>query len=357
MEKTDIKKYISFDWDLFDSSTSKSEDSKTSYGFELSDVDVSDDYDPTVIYGKIEEEKQKQSSYSSTTTRAMTKISDNDAVSKKRRKRGKGKKMIDLALKDIQESKECESTQLEDFKTEVEDGSNKGKKKKKYKNKYTKKWKEKYEKYYKNKKKFILDLIREEEGPFLFKLQLQYHHRVSKKKSKEPKETLAEADKDGNTIPAEKLKSKLLAFFKASQFKPEEGEKQKKMKKEHVILNYDKIKITNPKNNQLKAFVTVYSREDGVQLYDYFFKLKSKKFSSAIYLITSNETLKKHTIREMKNHEEKKKKQKEIKQAEEIAKIEKEKRLDPIDEIDAKPDQLSEAPTDEYCDEADNEED
>ena len=138
-------------------------------------------------------------------------------------------------------------------------------------------------------------------------------------------------DEYGNTIKAEKLKSKLLNFFKASQFKPDSEEKNKKMKKHHIILNYDRIKIAKPKNNQIKAFITVLSREDGVKIYDYFYKLKSKKFSSVIYLIISNEILKKHTIKEMKKHEDKKKRQKEELQkvkAEETAKKEKEKRLD-----------------------------
>ena len=103
------------------------------------------------------------------------------------------------------------------------------------------------------------------------------------------------------------------------------------MQKDHIVLNYDKIKIGKPKNNQIKAFVTVFSREDGVQIYDYFYKLKSVKFSSCVYLIISNDILKKHTIKEMKIHEDKKRRQKEEKlklQQEQDALKEKEKRLD-----------------------------
>ena len=89
--------YISFDWDLFDTSSSRSEDSKTSYGFSFSDLSSDEHYDPTAMYGRIQKEKLMGNSYSSTTTRAVTKASDETetVVTKKktrRRKRGKGKK-------------------------------------------------------------------------------------------------------------------------------------------------------------------------------------------------------------------------------------------------------------------------
>jgi hypothetical protein len=228
-------------------------------------------------------------------------------------------------------------------------GKPKGKKKKKKFKKGVKNWKEKYEKFYKNKKKFILDIIREEEGPFLFKIQLQYNRFVnninqSKKKSKfaekenlsamtpeEESKNLFAVDENNNTINADKLKAKFLKFFKISQIRVEEQDKviekpqkkkKKKIEKPCILLHYDKIKLGSPKNDQIKAFVTVFGQEDGVKVYDYFFKLKSKKFSSAIYLIISDKILKKHTMRQIKLHETKKQKQ-----TEEV-KVEQEKRLD-----------------------------
>lgn len=182
MEKVTKKAYISFDWDLFDSSTSKSEDSKTSYGFSFSDLSDEDNYDPSVIYNKLQDERQKGNSYSSTTTRAVTKVSDETetvVTKKKSKKRRRGKKKE--VQPDPNEEVKTERPDTETCVTEADPA--KTAKKKKYKNKYSKTWREKYEKFYKNKKKFILDLIREEEGPFLFKLQLQYHHRKGKSKS------------------------------------------------------------------------------------------------------------------------------------------------------------------------------
>ena len=191
--------------------------------------------------------------------------------------------------------------------------------------------------FIRTRNKFILDIIREEEGPFLFKIQLQY---IDVRKGKKKFKVITEDGKiedpktgdDNNTISAEKLRSKVLSFFKRSQSKPETETAPKKKAKFSLDLNYDKIKLSKPKNNQIRAFVTVFSREDGVKIYDYFYKLKSVRFSSAIYLIISNEILKKHTIREMKLHEQKKKQQRaeeeKLKQVEEEKVAEPEKRLD-----------------------------
>ena len=115
-------------------------------------------------------------------------------------------------------------------------------------------------------------------------------------------------EKEITQIPDEKIKAKVLSFFKKTQIKPE-TENFIKEEGWKLWFNYDKIKISKPKDNKVRAFVTVFSREDGVKIYDYFYKMKTLCFSSVIYLIASNEIFKKHTIREMKIYEHKKKKQ------------------------------------------------
>lgn len=316
METKKKPTFISFDWDLMDTSSSKTENSKESYSFSFSDLDSEDDkYDGSEMYKRICEDKQLQNSYSSTTTRAKTKISDDSETVAPKKKR-KAKK---TQLKRIETAEPIKENLTQISEKPVEQPSAKTdapkKKKKKFKNKYVKNWKSKYEKFYKNKKKFILDIIREEEGPFLFKLQLQYNEskkprNSGKKQNSSSSDTLSTPDEDGNTYPPEKLKSKVLKFFKTSKFKPETDIKSGKKKKMILSVNYEKVKISKPKNNQIKAFVTVFSRDDAVQIYDYFFKLKSVRFSSAIYLIIENDILKKHTIHHMKLHEQKKKQQK-----------------------------------------------
>lgn len=167
-------------------------------------------------------------------------------------------------------------------------------------------WKEKYEKFYKNRKKFSLDIIRSEEGPFLFKIQLQYIWKRKKKQVWIDSESNPQTS-DGNSIPGDKLKCKVLNFFKSSQTKNETENEPTGQTNRLMNLNYDKIKIWKPKNDNVKIFVTVFSREDGVQIYDYFYKLRSKKFNSAVYLITSTDVLKKHTMIAIMKHKEKRK--------------------------------------------------
>ena len=104
------------------------------------------------------------------------------------------------------------------------------------------------------------------------------------------------------------LNLKFWAFSNKTQLKPE-TEKWDKEEKKGLTLNYDKIRISRPKENKIRAFVTVFSREDGVCIYDYFYKMKTRWFSSMISLITGVEIFKKHTIREMKIYESKKKQQ------------------------------------------------
>lgn len=96
--------------------------------------------------------------------------------------------------------------------TEEKEGS-KTCKKKKYKNKYVKHWKDRFENYYKNDKKFNLNIIREQDGPFLFKIQLEYCPQLKAKgkcKSKKTKQPVKLEAK----LPDDKFKSKILSFFK-----------------------------------------------------------------------------------------------------------------------------------------------
>ena len=116
----------------------------------------------------------------------------------------------------------------------------KSKKSKKKKN-TNNNWKDKYERFYKNKKKFNLDIIRSEEGPFLFKIQLQYLRKGHKKLNKQ-KTSSDDLDADNNSMPGDKLKRKVLNFFKSSQHNAETDQPVKKSK-DHIILNYDKIKL------------------------------------------------------------------------------------------------------------------
>ena len=153
--------FISFDWDVFDTSSSKTEDSKESYGFSFSDLGSEDDnYDGGEMYTRICADKQLQNSYSSTTTRAKTKISE-EAESVKPKKKGRKKKKtpgLKSQLDSIEKAKpikadsEAEGTALEGETAEVDPNSKPPKRKKKFKNKYVKLWKSKYEKFYKNKK-------------------------------------------------------------------------------------------------------------------------------------------------------------------------------------------------------------
>ena len=70
MEGRRIITFIEFDWDKFDTSSSKTEDSKEDYGFSFSDIESGDEnYDGSEMYNRILKEKQLQNSYSSTTTR------------------------------------------------------------------------------------------------------------------------------------------------------------------------------------------------------------------------------------------------------------------------------------------------
>ena len=384
MEKAPNLRFLSFDWDAVDTSSSKTEDSKDSYGFSFSDMDSSgDNYDGSEMYTRIQNNKQLQKSGWSAvplniedlnisgTTSENKKVSDDTFAFKSKRKAKKA------PLSQMQTECETEITTVVAKHTlsEFTDGStginehgpdtnqtktNRKKKKKKVKNKYSKVWKDRYEKFYKNKKKFILDIIREEEGPFVFKIQLQYNSANQKQpkvknpkwkklsdptdkslKVEEAKEIVkvwvnAPSDSDKlQTVDSQraaedisskddnsKLKSKLMSFFKKTQIQENESEVNAKPRRSRrrkkvtplIRMNYDKIRIAKPKNNQIKAFVTVFSQEDGVKIYDYFYKLKSKRFSSVIYLITGDKVLKKHTIRQLKLHDLKMQKEEEQKQ-------------------------------------------
>ena len=250
---------------------------------------------------------------------AKTKISDETESPKKKPKRRRKKK------KTITDKQECttatdihtnnnpisEEAKIEGKTSEVHNepqpgNKNEEKPNKKKKKRGNKDWKDKYERFYKNKKKFNLDIIRSEDGPFLFKIQLQY---IPKQKNKKgPKlgnENKYPSDPNGNSMDGDKLKQKVLNFFKSSQQKVETENPANQATKPKIQLNYDKLKIGKPVNDQIKVFVTVFSREDGLQIYDYFYKLRSIKFNSAVYMITSTEILKKHTMTEIYKHKEK----------------------------------------------------
>lgn len=69
MESKSKIQFLDFDWDKFDTSSSKTEDSKEDLGFSFSDIESDDNYDGSDMYNRIMKEKQLQNSYSSTTTR------------------------------------------------------------------------------------------------------------------------------------------------------------------------------------------------------------------------------------------------------------------------------------------------
>ena len=69
MESKSKIQFLDFDWDKFDTSSSKTEDSKEDLGFSFSDIESDDNYDGSDMYNRIMKEKQMQNSYSSTTTR------------------------------------------------------------------------------------------------------------------------------------------------------------------------------------------------------------------------------------------------------------------------------------------------
>lgn len=159
----------------------------------------------------------------------------------------------------------------------AEEGKGRQGRKKRFKNKYVKGWKEKYERFYKNKKKFVLDVIREEDGPFLFKIMMECKGVRESDSGKVQGKLKGSKGGQPEGVSPEKLRAKVLNFFKSTQIKPEteenESKKRKKRKTVKLALNYDKLKLSTPKENRIRAFVTVLSREDGVKIYDYFYSV------------------------------------------------------------------------------------
>jgi hypothetical protein len=92
MEAIPRPTFISFDWDEFDTTSSKTENSDYSYGFSFSDLESNDDKNESDFLAKFNKDKQLQNSYSSTTTRDKTRISEEIESVHPKKKSRKAKK-------------------------------------------------------------------------------------------------------------------------------------------------------------------------------------------------------------------------------------------------------------------------